>query len=74
MHLAQLERKPMRQHRNPLYAPEYLERKLSPSGFLSIPVPTAMVSVPVPDPTDPPPPPLPGDLPPIVPAGPDGPA
>jgi hypothetical protein len=67
----------MRKHRNPLYAPEYLERKLSPSGFLDIPVPTVLVAVapvPVADLIDPPPPPPPDDPPPIVPAGPDVPA
>jgi hypothetical protein len=36
----------MRRHHNPRYAPEYLERKLSPSGITGIPV-AAEVHIPV---------------------------
>jgi hypothetical protein len=61
--------------RNPFYASDfYLERKLSPSGFL---VPAATVSTSSTSMDAPPFPgdgPLPPDLPPTVPAGPVGPA
>jgi hypothetical protein len=51
----------MRRRRNPPYAPEHLERKLSPSGLA--PVPAEVF-----DPGDPP------VSDPIIPIGPDGPA
>ncbi len=62
--------------RSPRYAPEMLERKLSPSGFHPLPYPPSQPWAVVSNPT--PPPPVPGE-PPIVypgplPIGPAGPA
>ncbi len=64
----------MRKVRNPRYAPEFLEKKLSPSTLVSGLVTVACVSAldgnrPLPPPPPPPPPPLP-ILDPIGPVGP----
>ena len=54
----------MRNHRNPRYAPEYLERKLSPSSLVSGLTSVAIVSTTTAN--DPPPTLPPTTLPPIV--------
>jgi hypothetical protein len=70
----------MRKIRNPRYAPEFLERKLSPSSSLAATVPAIVMSYdgppsPSPDPTDPTSPTDPTDPtpPPGSPGGPSGP-
>ena len=70
----------MRKIRNPRYAPEFLERKLSPSGGYAT-VPAIVMNYdgpanPVPDPTDPTTPTDPTDPtpPPGNPGGPNGPS
>jgi hypothetical protein len=59
--------------RNPKYAPEMLERKLSPSSLVPTPAaaPAYVASTDTPPPPPPPPPVLPD---PIIPVGPNGPA
>jgi hypothetical protein len=67
-----LSRSTTRRVRNPRYAPEWLESKLSPSGLaVTAPLPTADVCMQMAG--DPPPPPPP-DVMPVVPTGPTGPA
>ena len=65
-----------RKIRNPRFAPELLERKLSPSGLVGNLAPVAVVSYlsndPLPLPPPPPPPPVPLPVP--APTGPVGPA
>ena len=53
-------------YRNPRFAPEFLERKLSPSGLVT----TAAIVVRLDDPEPLPPPNLPGSPPPIPPTDP----
>jgi hypothetical protein len=61
----------MRKIRNPRYAPEFLERKLSPSAMIAtVPVTSQVYTLA----GDPPPPPPPDGLPPVPPTGPPGPA
>jgi hypothetical protein len=71
---------PMRKIRNPRYAPEFLERKLSPTSFMMAPA-TAQVATmsdptPTPAPTPSPTPTDPSDptTPPTDPSGPSGPS
>lgn len=67
----------MRNHRNPRYAPEYLERKLSPSALVSGLAPPAIYDTTTannPPPTLPPTTLPPIVQPPIVPYGPTVPA
>jgi hypothetical protein len=60
----------MGRFRNPRYAPEFLERKLSPSAMIAtVPVTSQVYTLA----GDPPPPP-PEGLPPVPPSGPTGPA
>jgi hypothetical protein len=59
----------MRKIRNPRYAPEFLERKLIPSGLIS-----GLATVEVAPPIEPPPPPPPPSGLPAIPLGPSGPA
>ena len=48
--------------RNPRYAPEFLEKRLSPSGAIArAQVPTEVAPYSTTGPLDPPPPPKPGD-------------
>lgn len=66
----------MRKRRNPRYAPEALERKLSPSAMVGGFDPSAMYATAPSGPSDPPRPDpnAPPDLPPFNPYGPTGPA
>jgi hypothetical protein len=60
--------------RNPRYAPEFLERKLSPSALAPAPVAAAVYLAPTDAPPPPPNYPVPPSLPePIIPVGPSGP-
>ncbi|MFO0949939.1 MAG: hypothetical protein U0835_02075 [Isosphaeraceae bacterium] len=62
----------VRRTRNPQYAPEWLESKLSPSSYaVDVTVPAAYSTQPA---FDEPPPPPPDVFPPVDPAGPAGPA